>query len=190
MKDIVSRFNFTNLTLDGLKRVERQPIEDSRGSFVRMFCRDELKAIGWNKSIAQVNFTHTRCRGAIRGLHFQRSPFAEMKLVNCIHGEVWDVAVDLRADSKTFLQWHAEILSSNNGYSLLIPEGFAHGFQALTDNVEMIYLHSERYDPSSEEGLNHDDPVLNISWPLAVTDLSKRDQAHPFLSPEFIGMTI
>jgi dTDP-4-dehydrorhamnose 3,5-epimerase len=186
----VSRFNFTNLPFDGLKRVERQPIEDSRGSFVRMFCSSELKAIGWNKSIAQVNLTHTRVQGAIRGLHFQRPPFAEMKLVSCIHGEVWDVAVDLRVRSKTFLQWHAEILSDRNGYSLLIPEGFAHGFQALTDDVEMLYFHSEKYDSASEVGLNYSDPVLNISWPLTVTDLSSRDRAHPFLSSQFIGVSL
>jgi len=187
----MSRFNFFNLPIPGLKFIERQPIVDSRGSFVRMFCRDELKSIGWDKPIAQINLTRTKSKGAIRGLHFQRPPYAEMKLVSCTLGEVWDVAVDLRAHSKTFLQWHAEILSSKNGYSLLIPEGFAHGFQALTDEVEMFYFHSERYEPSSEGGLNPSDPLLNISWPLGVSELSPRDQAHPFfLNSQFTGIVL
>ncbi len=186
----MSRFNITDLSLDGLKRVERQPITDSRGSFVRMFCSDELKSIGWDKPIAQINLTHTKSEGAIRGLHFQKPPYAEIKLVSCTIGEVWDVAVDLRANSKTFLQWHAEILSGKNGYSLLIPEGFAHGFQALTDEVEMLYFHSERYEPSSEGGLKPSDPLLNIPWPLGVTELSHRDQAHPFLNSQFTGIVI
>ena len=184
----MSRFNFTNLSLDGLKRVERQPIEDSRGSFVRIFCDNELKSIGWDKFIVQINLSHTKSKGMIRGLHFQRPPYAEKKLVSCTLGEVWDVAVDLRANSKTFLQWHAEILSGKNGYSLLIPEGFAHGFQALSDEVEMLYLHSEDYQPTSESGLNPNDPMLNIPWPLEVLDLSLRDKEHPFLNSEFTGM--
>ena len=186
----MNRFNFTNLSLDGLKRVERRPIEDSRGSFVRMFCGKELKSIGWNKSIAQINLTHTKSKGMIRGLHFQRPPYPEMKLVSCTLGEVLDVAVDLRANSKTFLQWHAEILSDKNGYGLLIPEGFAHGFQALSDEVEMLYIHSEDYQPTSECGLNPNDPILNITWPLKVALLSKRDQAHPFLNSEFTGIVL
>ena len=186
----MSRFNITDLALDGLKRVERQPITDLRGSFVRMFCSDELKSIGWNKPIAQINLTHTKSKGAIRGLHFQRPPYAEIKLVSCTIGEVWDVVVDLRANSKTFLKWHAEILSGKNGYSLLIPEGFAHGFQALTDEVEMLYFHSERYEPSSEGGFNPSDPHLNISWPLDVTESSPRDQAHPLLNSQFTGIVL
>ena len=184
----MSRFSFTNLSLNGLNRIESWPVEDSRGSFVRMFCSEELKAIGWDKPITQVNLTCTKFKGTVRGLHFQRQPYAEMKLVSCTHGEVWDVVVDLRANSKTFLQWHAEILSRKNGYSLLIPEGFAHGFQALTDEVQMLYFHSERYDPSSEGGLNPNDPLLNISWPLGITQLSSRDQAHPVLNSEFTGI--
>jgi dTDP-4-dehydrorhamnose 3,5-epimerase len=186
----VSRFNFMDLSLDGLKRVERQSITDLRGTLVRMFCSEELKSIGWDKPIAQINLTHTKSKGTIRGLHFQRPPYAEMKLVSCPIGKVWDVAVDLRANSKTFLQWHAEILSGINGYSLLIPEGFAHGFQALTDEVEMLYFHSERYEPSSEGGLNPSDPLLNISWPLGVTELSSRDQAHPYLNSQFTGIVL
>lgn len=186
----MSRFKFTDLSLDGLKRVERQPIADLRGSFVRMFCGEELKSIGWDKPIAQINLTHTKSKGAIRGLHFQRPPYAEIKLVSCTQGEVWDVAIDLRANSKTFLQWHAEILSAKNSHSLLIPEGFAHGFQALTDEVEMLYCHSEGYEPSSEGGLNPSDPLLNISWPLGVNELSPRDQAHLFLNSQFTGIVL
>ena len=186
----MSRFNSTNLPLDGLKRLERQPIEDSRGSFVRMFCSDELRFMGWDKPIAQINLTHTKSKGTIRGLHFQRPPYAEMKLVSCTIGKVWDVAVDLRANSKTFLQWHAEILSGENGHSLLIPEGFAHGFQALSNEVEMLYIHSEGYQQTSEGGLNPNDPILNISWPVKVAVLSRRDQAHPYLNSKFTGMDL
>ena len=186
----MSRFNFCSLPISGLMRVERKPIEDSRGYFVRMFCADELKNIGWKKSISQINFTHTKTKGAIRGLHFQKPPHAEMKLVSCTRGEVWDVAVDLRPNSNTFLQWYAEILSPKNAYSLLIPEGFAHGFQALTDDVEMLYFHSEKYEPLSEGGLNPADPLLNIAWPIDLTDLSPRDLTHPFLTNQFPGIVL
>ena len=186
----MSRFDITNLPLAGLKRVQRQPIGDSRGSFVRIFCSNELESVGWNKSIAQVNNTYTKSKGAVRGLHFQNPPYAEMKLVSCIRGKVWDVVVDLRAKSPTFLHWHAEILSDSNGYGLLIPEGFAHGFQTLTGEVEMLYLHTEKYEPSSEGGLNPMDPTLNISWPMGISELSIRDQAHPLLNTQFAGIVL
>lgn len=186
----MSRFNFCNLYIDRLVRIERKPIEDSRGSFVRMFCVSDLQNIGWDKPISQINVTHTKTRGAIRGLHFQRTPYSEMKLVSCTRGEIWDVAVDLRSNSDTFLQWHAEVLSPKNGYSLLIPEGFAHGFQALTDDVEILYFHSEKYEPSSEGGLNFADPLLNIAWPIDLTEISPRDLAHPFLNSQFPGVIL
>lgn len=186
----MSQFDITNLPLAGLKRIKRQPIGDSRGSFVRVFCSDQLRSVGWDKSIAQVNHTYTKYKGVVRGLHFQNPPYAEMKLVGCIRGVVWDVAVDLRAKSPTFLHWHAEILSDRNGYSLVIPEGFAHGFQALTDDVEMLYMHTEKYEPVSEGGLNPMDPALNISWPIVISELSKRDQMHPLLNTQFTGIVL
>ena len=186
----MSRFNFSSFPLAGLIRIERQSIGDSRGSFERMFCSDEMQSIGWHKKIAQVNHTHTKSKGVIRGLHFQNPPHAEMKIVSCIRGEVWDVTVDLRANSATFLHWHAEVLSGKNGYSLLIPEGFAHGFQTLTDEVEMLYFHSEKYEPKSEAGLNPEDPMLNIVWPIVITELSLRDRSHPLLNSQFRGIAL
>lgn len=182
------RFAVDDLPLSGLKRVERQHISDQRGFLVRLFCASELSAAGWHKPVAQVNHTFTAVRGTVRGLHFQRSPQAEMKLVNCIRGQVWDVAVDLRAGSPTFLRWHAELLSADNGHGLLIPEGFAHGFQALSDNAELLYCHSAPHDATAEGGLHPEDPTLAIDWPLPVANLSPRDAAHPRFDGRFEGL--
>jgi dTDP-4-dehydrorhamnose 3,5-epimerase len=113
-----------------------------------------------------------------------------MKLVSCIRGEVWDVAVDVRVNSPTFLQWHAENLSAENGRALLIPEGFAHGFQALTDDVELLYFHSASHNAEAEFGLYHADPRLSIRWPLAISELSGRDAKHPLITDEFKGVLI
>ena len=137
---------------------------------------------GWRKPIAQINHTFTQRQGTVRGMHFQRAPHAEMKLVNCIRGTVFDVAVDLRASSETFLRWHAEELTPDNGRSLLIPEGFAHGFQALSDDCELVYLHSAAYAPGAEAGVNPLDPRLGVCWPLPITEMSTRDAGHPMLN--------
>ena len=176
--------------LGGLKVICRTPITDSRGSFSRVFCQEELAGAGWRKPIAQINHSYTARRGTIRGLHFQRAPNAEMKLVSCIRGAVWDVAVDVRAGSPTFLQWHAEQLSAENGRSLLIPEGFAHGFQALTDHVELVYCHSVAYAPQTETGLWPLDASVSVPWPLAATDMSDRDASFPRISREFEGVLL
>lgn len=186
----MSRFTVTGLPLNGLKLVERQRLGDSRGFLSRLFCSDELTAAGWTKPIAQINHTYTATLGTVRGMHFQRSPHAEMKLVNCIRGEVWDVAVDVRAASPTFMRWHAERLSSDNCRALLIPEGFAHGFQALTDDVELLYCHSVAYIPGAEAGLNPMDTRLAIAWPLQVTELSRRDASHPLIETGFEGVRL
>ena len=184
------RFTVTELPLHGLKRIERQRLGDCRGFLARMFCADELALAGWQKPIAQINHTYTAKKGAVRGLHFQQPPYAEMKLVNCICGEVWDVAVDLRVNSPTYLKWHAEALSAENNRALLIPEGFAHGFQALTDDVELIYFHSQAYRAAAEAGLNCADSRLAIAWPLVITELSERDQAHPMITAGFSGVDV
>jgi dTDP-4-dehydrorhamnose 3,5-epimerase len=180
----------TDLTLPGLKRVERHRFSDARGFLSRLFCLEELGGFGWTKPIMQITHSCTIQRGTVRGLHFQYPPHAEIKLVSCLRGEAWDVAVDVRAGSKTFLRWHAEHLSTDNGRALLIPEGFAHGFQALTDNVEMLYCHSAAYTPSSEAGLNPKDPKLDIDWPLPLTQLSARDVQHPMLEDHFVGVLL
>jgi len=176
------RFSFIETPLSGLYRVEREILEDQRGFFTRFYCGDEFKRIGFNKPVAQMNQTLTRKRGTIRGLHFQYPPHDEMKLVTCLRGEILDVAVDIRRGSSTYLQWHAEHLSAENHASLLISEGFAHGFQTLTEDCELLYLHSSFYAPKSEGALNALDPALSIDWPLDVTEMSERDKNHSLLS--------
>lgn len=180
----MSRFTVTDFPLKGLKRISRTCLGDARGFISRLFCAEELMEAGWNKPIAQINHTYTARRGTVRGLHYQTPPHAEIKLVSCVRGEVYDVAVDLRIDSPTYLQWQAEILSADNGYALLIPEGFAHGFQTLVDDCEMLYLHSAAYAPEAESGLRADDPYLNITWPLKIAEISARDRAHPLLTSQ------
>lgn len=182
------RFEIDETPLQGLKVVQRKPAGDSRGYFERLFCAQELDPLLCGKSVAQINHTLTVKRGAARGMHFQMAPHAEMKFVSCIRGEVFDVAVDLRRKSPTFLRWYAEVLSEINHRSLLIPEGFAHGFQALTDNCELLYLHTATYQPSAEAALNVSDPRVAISWPLPIAEMSERDRAHPMLSDKFEGI--
>lgn len=184
----MSRLAITDLPLAGLKRVERQRRGDTRGFLARVFCADELRGAGWTDPVAQINHTYTARKGTVRGMHFQRPPHAEMKLVSCLRGEVWDVAVDIRAGSPTFLRWHAEVLSADNGYALLIPRGFAHGFQALSDDAELLYCHSAPYNAPAEGGLNPRDRKLAIAWPLPVTDISDRDARLATLDDGFAGV--
>jgi dTDP-4-dehydrorhamnose 3,5-epimerase len=129
-------------------------------------------------------------KGALRGLHFQYPPQAEIKIVKCVAGRVYDVIVDLRCDSPTFGQWHGEILSAQNMKMMYIPEGFAHGFQVLDENSELLYLHTQFYNPQCEGGVRYDDPMINILWPLKVTEISARDQNHPLLSKDFEGILV
>lgn len=186
----MSRFNFIPTPLPGLQVVQRQVREDHRGFLSRFYCADDFREAGVFKSLVQINHTLTCHVGAVRGLHFQRPPHAETKMVSCLKGEIFDVAVDLRPDSPNFLQWYGEILSASNRKSLLIPEGFAHGFQALTGDCELIYLHTAAYHPQSEGGLNVADPKVNIAWPLPINDLSERDRNHPFINSEFQGIVL
>lgn len=186
----MSRFRIIDLPLPGLKRVERLVVGDERGFLSRLFCKEELQAVGWCKPIAQVNHTLTIQKGTVRGMHFQHAPHAEIKLVNCLHGEIWDVALDLRVESPTYLRWHAERLSFSNHSALLIPAGFAHGFQALSDDVELLYCHSEPYTPGVEAGLNPLDPRLAIAWPLPVVTLSTKDTSHAMINSDFQGVRL
>ena len=185
----MNRFQVTDLPLNGLKLVQRKTLSDLRGRFARLFCLEDLGAI-WMGPIAQVNHTYTLAGGTIRGMHYQNPPYAEKKLVMCLRGEVWDVAVDLRAGSPTFLQWHAEVLSAANERAMLIPEGFAHGFQTRTDDVEMLYLHSKKYSPSEEGGLTPEDPKLSISWPLPIAGMSDRDREWLLISNQYKGISL
>lgn len=184
----MSRFDFLPTPIAGLKVVQRKALEDARGSLSRVFCGEAFADLGFQAPVAQINLTCTGHRGAVRGLHFQHPPHAEIKVVSCLKGRVWDVAVDLRAGSPTFLHWHAEELSSTNLRSLYIPEGFAHGYQTLEADCELLYLHSVPHHPEAEGALHVRDPRLALSWPLPIQDLSARDAGHPFLGPDFEGL--
>jgi len=186
----MSQFTIFDTPISGLKVVEHKPIGDSRGFLARIFCAEQLRAAGWDKPVAQINQTFTKKRGTVRGLHFQNPPHTEIKLVSCLQGEIWDVAIDLRKNSPTFLKWHAERLSAENFRALLIPEGFAHGFQTLTDNCELIYLHSAPYFRQAEAGIRSNDPALGISWPLEFNEISTRDVEHPLLTDQFSGISL
>ncbi len=186
----MSRFIVSNLSLAGLKLLERQRLGDSRGFLARLFCADELAAAGWRQPVAQINHTFTARCGTVRGMHYQQPPNAEMKLVTCIRGEAWDVAIDLRTDSHTFLHWHAETLSAENNRALLIPEGFAHGFQALSDDVELLYCHTAAHSPAAEAALNAEDPRLAITWPLEIVERSFKDAKHRMIDLKFEGVQL
>lgn len=186
----MSRFDFIPTPLTGLKLVQRKAIEDHRGFLSRFYCFEEFRAVGLDKPLAQINHTLTRSKGAVRGLHFQYPPYAEAKLVSCLHGEIFDAAVDLRRGSPTFLHWHGVILSESNRLSLLIPEGFAHGFQTLTEDCELIYLHTATYHPEAEGALNVADLKLDIAWPLEITELSDRDRNHKLIEQDFEGIIL
>jgi dTDP-4-dehydrorhamnose 3,5-epimerase len=155
-----------------------------------MFCAEELQGLLRGKPLSQINHTYTARSGTVRGMHFQYPPHVETKIVSCLRGEVYDVAIDLRRDSPTFLQWHAERLSAENYRALVIPEGCAHGFQTLVDDSEMLYFHTSAYHSTAEGGLNPQDPVLGIDWPLPVGGLSPRDAVHPMLSADFSGLAV
>lgn len=184
------RFDLINTTIEGLKVIQRKPICDDRGFLSRIYCQDDFKLMGVDKRIGQINQTLTKKKGAARGLHFQLPPYAETKIVSCIRGEIFDVAIDLRKGSPTFLKWHAEILSEVNKKSFLIPEGFAHGFQTLTDDCELLYLHTAPYSKEHERGLNLVDDKLGVAWPLTITDLSDRDRSHEMIKDNFEGMDL
>jgi len=182
--------NILDTPLAGLTVVRSLPHRDARGAFTRLFCVQELQPLLGHRQIAQINQSRTSNVGAVRGMHFQRPPHAEMKMVRCLRGRVWDVAVDLRASSPTFLQWHAQELAQDDAQMLVIPEGFAHGFQTLESDSELLYLHTALYHPPSEGGLRHDDPRLAIAWPLSPQDVSSRDLSHPLLGADFTGIAL
>ena len=176
--------------LHGLQVVQRKLIGDARGYFERFFCQETLYSFLQGKTIRQINRTLTQNRGTVRGLHFQYPPHTETKIVSCLKGRVWDVAVDLRRGSPTFLQHHAVLLTEENHQSYLIPEGFAHGFQSLTPDCEMLYFHTADYNAEAEGALNACDPRLAINWPQPISDRSERDKNHAMLTDDFHGMDL
>lgn len=183
-----NRLDIHMTPLPGLKIVVRKPLGDSRGYLERMFCLDELHDVLGERRVVQINHTLTQAKGTVRGMHFQYAPHAEMKFVSCLRGAVFDVAVDLRKDSPTFLRWHAELLSADNHKTFAIPEGFAHGFQTLTDDCEMLYLHTAAYAPGAEAGLNPQDTRLAIAWPLPIGEMSPRDALRAPIATDFEGV--
>jgi dTDP-4-dehydrorhamnose 3,5-epimerase len=169
---------------------ETTAFEDHRGAFARFFCSRELAQVLGARRIVNINFSLTRLRGAVRGLHFQYPPLQEMKFVRCIRGKIYDVIVDIRKNSATFLKWHAVTLSQDNMNMLCIPEGFAHGFQTLTPECELLYLHTAHYSPDHEGGLCYNDPVLSIQWPEEITEVSDRDRSHSLINSSFQGIIL
>ncbi|MBO9658342.1 MAG: dTDP-4-dehydrorhamnose 3,5-epimerase [Chitinophagaceae bacterium] len=179
---------FTPSSIDGVFVIGLEPRGDSRGWFARTFCKKEFEAIGHVKEWVQMNHSFTAQKGSIRGMHYQLPPFREIKMVRCIAGSVMDVVVDLRESSPTFLQHVAVELSARNKQMIYIPEGFAHGFQCLEDDCELVYHHTEYYTPGAERGIRYDDPAIHIHWPLALTEISDRDKSHPLLDKHFKGI--
>jgi dTDP-4-dehydrorhamnose 3,5-epimerase len=181
---------FIEAPLKGAYAIDLDPSRDERGLFARTFCQKEFAEIGFCKQIVQINHSVTLQKGSIRGMHYQRPPACEIKIIRCIGGMVFDVMVDLRAGSPTFLKWHGVELSKDNMRMVYIPEGFAHGFQTLSNNAELIYHHSEFYNPEYEEGLRFDDPSLAIRWPSPVSAISPKDQNYPLINNKFKGIEI
>jgi dTDP-4-dehydrorhamnose 3,5-epimerase len=180
--------NIISIPLKDAFIIGTELIEDNRGSFARLFCLEELIEINKGNNIKQINYSITREKGSIRGLHFQYPPKSEIKMVRCLKGKIFDVIVDLRKSSKTFLKWHGEILSEENMKMVYIPIGFAHGFQSLTGNCEMLYLHSEHYSPQHEGGIRYNDSKVNIAWPLPLTEISDKDKTYSLLEGDFKGL--
>jgi dTDP-4-dehydrorhamnose 3,5-epimerase len=181
---------FVEAPIAGAYVIELEPFVDERGLFARIFCQKEFAKISFHKQIVQINHSVTKQKGAIRGMHYQRPPACEIKIIRCVQGKVFDAMVDLRAGSPTFMQWYGIELSKDNLRMVYIPEGFAHGFQTLTDNAELIYHHSEFYSAEYEHGLRFDDPALAINWPLPVTAVSPKDQGYPLIDKNFKGVEI
>lgn len=179
---------FTETILKGSYVIDLNPFEDERGWFARTYCEQEFKKIGHLKKWVQLNHSFTKLKGSIRGMHYQLAPFSEIKLVRCIAGAVYDVIVDIRKNSPTFLNWFGVELSASNKKMIYIPEGFAHGFQTLSNDAELIYHHSEFYTPGVEGGLKFDDPNLKIEWQLDITNISERDKQHQLINEDFKGV--
>jgi dTDP-4-dehydrorhamnose 3,5-epimerase len=181
---------FTPTTIAGAYIVGLVPRSDERGWFLRTFDQQLFAAIGHERPFVQMNHTLTRLCGALRGLHFQYPPYAESKLVRCIRGCVYDVIVDIRRGSPTFLHWFGLELSPDNHCAMYLPQGCAHGFQALVNDCEMFYCHTAEYNPAHESGLRYDDPRIGIRWPQLVTDISIRDQHHAIIDDNFVGVQV
>lgn len=179
---------FTKTTIEGVLIIDRNKFEDDRGWFTRVYCKNEFLNAGVELEFVQLNHSFTKYKGTLRGMHFQRPPFGEDKLIKCASGAVYDVVVDLRKNSPTFLEWTAIELSQEQNNMILIPKGCAHGFQTLTDNTLLTYHHTQYYNPNYDSGVRYDDPLLDINWPLKITEISNKDQSYPLLDRNFKGL--
>jgi dTDP-4-dehydrorhamnose 3,5-epimerase len=181
---------FIQTPLKGAYIIDPEPFEDKRGLFERIFCEEKFREIGHSKTVVQINHSLTKHKGSLRGMHYQEPPMAEIKMVKCLKGSVYDVIVDLRKGSDTFLKWFGETLSSENRRMMYVPEGFAHGFQTLEYDCELLYFHTEFYSPDYERTVRFNDPRVSIRWPLDITEISERDLRHALLSESFEGVLV
>jgi dTDP-4-dehydrorhamnose 3,5-epimerase len=177
---------FTETKLKGAFILDIEPKRDQRGFFARTYCAQELAAHGLEPTIAQCSLCLNFQKGTLRGMHYQVPPATEVKLVRCTRGAIYDVILDLRSDSPTFLEHIAVELSADNGRMLYVPALFAHGYQCLTDDAEVFYQISEFYAPELGRGLRYDDPALDIQWPLPVSMVAEKDQTWPLFKADLV----
>lgn len=175
--------HFHTTPIEGVFIVELRRIEDHRGFLARFFCEREFAAAGLETRFVQINNSTSRRSGTVRGLHYQAAPHGETKLVRCLRGAIFNVAVDLRQGSPTYGRWYGTELDETNRLMMYTPKGFAHGCVSLTDDMEMLYMTSSFYAPGFERGLRHDDPAIGIRWPIPVTEVSDKDRAWPDFDP-------
>jgi len=187
---MMKKFDVKKTEISDLIVLKRNIFEDDRGSLDRIFCFNELSSFTKSKSPTQINYTKTKYKNTVRGLHFQYAPFSETKIISCLKGSIFDVAVDLRKNSPTYLKWHSEIITDKNHKSFLIPEGFAHGYQTLSDNCELLYIHTSAYKPDFEDGINPFDDNIKIKWPNIASFISDRDKSHKNIKDGFEGLTV
>ncbi|PPJ63171.1 dTDP-4-dehydrorhamnose 3,5-epimerase [Cuspidothrix issatschenkoi] len=179
---------FTATKLAGAFIIDLEEKPDSRGFFARTFCADEFLSHGLKPTVAQCNLSFNHQKGTLRGMHYQTLPAAETKLIRCTQGAIYDVIIDMRPESPTYLSHIGVELTAQNRRALYVPEMFAHGYQALTDGAEVVYQVGEFYTPGYERGLRYNDPMLEISWPMNVTEISDKDRNWPLLESILIGV--
>lgn len=180
----------TQISLNNAFVIKPEKFTDERGFFTRIFCEKELQEILDGKRIVQVNHSLTRRKGTLRGMHFQYPPKAEVKIVKCLRGCVFDVIVDLRWHSSSFLKWYGKVLSAENMKMMFVPECFAHGFQTLEEDCELLYFHTDFYSSKFEGAIRYNDPIVGIQWPLDIAEISERDKNHPLLPKNYQGIQI
>ena len=181
---------YTETPIKGAYIIELEPFHDNRGLFARTFCKREFEKIGHKKEFVQFNHSVTLHKGTMRGMHYQVPPGSEIKLIRCIRGKVFDVIIDLRCESPTFLKYFTAELGELNMKMIYVPEGFAHGFQTLENNSQLIYHHTQYYNSSDERGIRYNDPAINVNWPLDPVNITDKDKNYPLIENSFKGIKI